>query len=449
MGVLEQGVVRERATSTGPPGDVELVRRAAAGDYDAFSALYERHEPRVWGLCYRITASAEDAADATQDVFVKLLEKLPGRDEPVENFSAYVFAVARNASYDLIERRRRADPVEAVPERSVAQLEADPVPPEDDPVRAALLEASRDQVSVANARIDPRHREVLALREAEELSYDEIADIMGLKRNAVAQLILRARIALRRELMRGAAAAIASASPACERALPLICARQDGERLAGGDADWLEAHLRGCDRCRLSGQELEEAGRSYRSWIPIPALLGLKEATAARAAEACGFQWGGAGATHTAGGAGVAKPGGGFLAAHKGGVAIFATAIVGVVGGGAVVVAGDDEPSRPASPAPLVTPTGEAAAAERAERRRAEQRAERRADRRARRRAAAERAQADAQPAETAAPVTPAPAPQATPAPPPAPQPAPAPTPAPAPAPEPDIEPQLDVDPGP
>ena len=57
--------------------DEALARRAAAGDGAAFAALYDRHERRAYNLCYRITGSRDDAADATQETFLKVLERLP------------------------------------------------------------------------------------------------------------------------------------------------------------------------------------------------------------------------------------------------------------------------------------------------------------------------------------------------------------------------------------
>ena len=57
--------------------DEALARRAAAGDGAAFATLYDRYERRAYNLCYRITGSAEDAADATQETFAAVLERLP------------------------------------------------------------------------------------------------------------------------------------------------------------------------------------------------------------------------------------------------------------------------------------------------------------------------------------------------------------------------------------
>ena len=75
-----------------------------------------------------------------------------------------------------------------------------PAPIEDDPERSTLLHRQQEEVRLANARLAPRQRLVLALRELEDRSYAEIGELVGLKENAVAQLISRARESLRTEL---------------------------------------------------------------------------------------------------------------------------------------------------------------------------------------------------------------------------------------------------------
>src|ERR671915_126501 len=96
--------------------DSALAQRAAAGDGDAFAELYERHESRAFNLCYRILGSRDDAADATQEAFVGVLRRLPQLADRDLAFGSYVLTSARNACYDLIERRKRTQPSDEIPE---------------------------------------------------------------------------------------------------------------------------------------------------------------------------------------------------------------------------------------------------------------------------------------------------------------------------------------------
>ena len=277
--------------------EARLAQEAAAGNGEAFAELYERYERRAYNLCYRILGSEDDAADATQEAFVGLLRRLPGLEGRDLAFGSYLFTSARNACYDLIERRRRAEPSDEIPESSIpvgggvggGGFGFDPGDPEDDPERNVLLDARQEEIRAANSTLPERQREALALKELEELSYDEIAVIMGMNRNSVAQLISRARINLRDALRGSALASIAAASPECERALALAAAGQDAQPAA--DAAWLELHLHDCETCRLGREAMEEAGVSYRAWVPIAAGPVLFRETMAEAAEAVGADW--------------------------------------------------------------------------------------------------------------------------------------------------------------
>ena len=277
--------------------EARLAQQAAAGSGEAFAELYERYERRAYNLCYRILGSEDDAADATQEAFVGLLRRLPSLEGRDLAFGSYLFTSARNACYDLIERRRRAEPSDEIPESSIpvgggtggGGFGFDPGDPEDDPERNVLLDARQEEIRAANATLPERQREALALKELEELSYDEIAAVMGMNRNSVAQLISRARINLRDALRGSALASIAAATPDCERALALMAAGQDEQPVE--DAAWAELHTRDCETCRLSREAMDEAGLSYRSWIPIAAAPVLFRETMAEAAEAVGADW--------------------------------------------------------------------------------------------------------------------------------------------------------------
>ncbi len=276
----------------GSAEDARLARAAAAGDGAAFATLYDRYEQRIFTFCQRLLASPDDAADATQEAFLKVLARLPSLEGRELNFAAYLYTAARNASYDVIGRRKKAEPTDTLPERGGGLGTRDPGDLDLDPERMVLLAAQQSEIQAANARLPERQREVLALRELDELSYDEIAEIMGMNRNSVAQLISRARIKLREELQGGALAAIATASPDCDRALPLIAARDDAQAGAA-DLAWLAGHLRTCGSCRASAEAMAEAGASYRAWLPA-SLVGfewLRDATVARAAEIVGADW--------------------------------------------------------------------------------------------------------------------------------------------------------------
>jgi RNA polymerase sigma-70 factor (ECF subfamily) len=292
--------VAASATTTPGADEVALAQRAAAGDGDAFATLYGRYESRVYNLCFRILGSQDDAADAAQEAFVNVLRRLPKLEGRELAFGSYVFTSARNACYDLIQGRRRSEPSDSIPEYATpvgggvggGGMGFDPGDPEDDPERNVLLDARTEEIRLANLALPERQREALALKELEDLSYDEVAEIMGMNRNSVAQLISRARINLRDALRGAALGAIVPNAPQCERAVPLIASLDDDE-LAQESAqhEWLMGHLVGCDLCRMRREAMEEAGVSYRAWLPISAGPLLFRETMAEAAELVGADW--------------------------------------------------------------------------------------------------------------------------------------------------------------
>lgn len=149
------------------------------------SQLFARYREPVWRFFSRRVPDGAVAEELAQDVFAAVLEAAP-RYEPRAPFRSYLFGIAYNVL--MADRRKRArQELAPVEPETVAQAAADP----DDGlwVRAAL------------DRLDPVDREVLMLREYEQLSYQEIADLQQIPLNTVRSRLFRARMALRDLLM--------------------------------------------------------------------------------------------------------------------------------------------------------------------------------------------------------------------------------------------------------
>jgi len=353
--------------------EAQLARAAAAGDGAAFAELYERYARRAYNLAYRISGSDEDAADAVQEAFVNVLRRLPELGDRELAFGSYLFTATRNATYDLIRNQQRTRPSDSIPESAVpvgagaGGFGLDPGDPEEDPDRRLMLASQQEEIREANSRLPERQREALALRELEDLSYDEIAELMEMNRNSVAQLISRARINLRAELRGSALTSVVASSPECERALPLIAMRDDRQLdEASEDAAWLAAHLHGCERCQVATEAMQEAGVSYRAWVPVAIAPWLFKATMSKAAELTGADWSEEISTHLAAPPTGAPPGmppayrasgtsGGRPSRRVVLAAAIATLVLGL-GAAAVFADGDDGSAPPRSQSGLETP---------------------------------------------------------------------------------------------
>jgi RNA polymerase sigma factor (sigma-70 family) len=344
--------------ATAPPRpDAVLARRLRERDRTAWEELYHAYEGRLYGFAYRLAGNPHDAADLVQETFVRALPRLDRLDPDRLDLQAYLFATLKNLFLKGVERRKRAEPVEEVPEPG------GPAAIEDDPERSALLARQQAEVRLANARLNPRQRLVLALRELEDRSYAEIGEIVGLNENAVAQLVFRARESLRTELR--LVQVDRSQLPAeCQENLPSLAAYLDGQ-LRGAKAERVLAHLEACEACQQALADMREASRRYRALVPpVVGLVALRERVDG-ALAASGY-WRGVrlGIRH--------RP---RLVMAAGAASV---AILGGVGAGvAVVAAGDDggprasalvvtsvADSAPAAPPPAAVPAATAAETE-------------------------------------------------------------------------------------
>ena len=174
-----------------------VIERARCHDAEALGEIYRRYVQRVFGLCRYILESRENAEDATSEVFVKLQRSIEGYDGSIP-FPRWLLRVAGNHCIDALRRRQRGKKVIAELEDSDVVIEA--VSLEPSPLTAVLDTEERVQVRDTIARLPQNYRVPLVLRYYSELTYDEIAQQLGLERNYVAALIFRAKQEMRRRL---------------------------------------------------------------------------------------------------------------------------------------------------------------------------------------------------------------------------------------------------------
>ena len=157
--------------------------------------LVAGHGQMVFATAYRILGNPDDAEDALQEVFLKLLGGWTGRprlDEGVRNWGAYLRVAAIRAAIDLLHRRRG---------RAATDLELAIDLPDDtapDPRRVAIQREHASHLRRALRRLPRREAHIFALRYFEECSYEEIAKALGLSVRKVGVLLYRARGRLRK-----------------------------------------------------------------------------------------------------------------------------------------------------------------------------------------------------------------------------------------------------------
>jgi RNA polymerase sigma-70 factor, ECF subfamily len=161
--------------------DEQLMLDVRQGSREAFVELFERYRGPIWRFFRRRVADEARSEELAQDVFLAVLQGAT-RYEPRASFRSYLFAIAFNLL--LADRRKAA-------QQPLETLDTDP---------PAIASADLDTalwVRGALASLDPRDREVLMLREYEQLTYDDIAHVLNLPVNTVRSRLFRARMALK------------------------------------------------------------------------------------------------------------------------------------------------------------------------------------------------------------------------------------------------------------
>jgi RNA polymerase sigma-70 factor (ECF subfamily) len=187
-----------RASSDDDAEDVRLMRLVAGGDTVAFEALIERHQALVAGTVARMLGSNSDVEDIAQQVFIRVW-KSAGRYVVRAKFTTWLLKITRNLVFNEMRRAKRHPqvPVQIDPE-------AEELPLKDEvtmtPDATLLQEELQGKIDSAIAQLPDTQRMALVLRRYQELSYEEIAEVLELSVAAVKSLLFRARTELRERL---------------------------------------------------------------------------------------------------------------------------------------------------------------------------------------------------------------------------------------------------------
>lgn len=183
-----------------------LVAEARSGEFSAISDLLERYQRRVFGVCYRMTGNADDAADLTQDTLVKVmtnLDRFHGRSA----FSTWVIRIAMNVTLSHLRReRKRRETLQSGRIGDAAKTA--PMSGGGDHEKMGELSNARSveqdemsrRLTTGLAAISEEYRALLILRDVNGLEYQQIAEVFAIPIGTVKSRLFRARLALRKIL---------------------------------------------------------------------------------------------------------------------------------------------------------------------------------------------------------------------------------------------------------
>ena len=191
------------------------MQRAKKGELAAFETLVRAYERRVFTLALRSTGSEQDAADITQEVFLRAYRSLDSfRGD--SGFSTWLYRITSNL---CIDHARQAAGGVTVPLDGEAENAPEPVDPDRSGQPEAALENNelRRELDAALRLLTPEHRRVILLRDVAGLRYADIAAMLEVEEGTVKSRLARARAAMRKLLIERGNISLPSASKRTER----------------------------------------------------------------------------------------------------------------------------------------------------------------------------------------------------------------------------------------
>lgn len=178
-----------------------LLKKAAAGDAAAFEQLVIKYQTQVYNLALRMTGNPDDAADMSQEAFLRAwrgLEKFQFESA----FSTWLYRLTSNVCIDFLRNAKRRQTVPLTYTDGEGEEQTLELPDETpSPEEAAIYAERQAQMIAAMAQLEPEHRQILTLRVINDLSYSDIAEILQLKEGTVKSRLARARENLKKKLL--------------------------------------------------------------------------------------------------------------------------------------------------------------------------------------------------------------------------------------------------------
>ena len=175
-----------------------LIKQSKCGSVDSFEQLIEDNRKKVYNIALRMLGNPEDANDVTQEVFLRVFKSMRGFKEQ-SSFSTWIYRITKNVCLDEIRKKKKNNlvyidkQIEYGDGQVTMQLEDERETPEEAAERTELSLRVREAI----AMLPEQHRILIVLRDIQNFSYDEIADILKCPDGTVKSRINRARSALR------------------------------------------------------------------------------------------------------------------------------------------------------------------------------------------------------------------------------------------------------------
>jgi len=195
---LAKKILNPGVATASPALLAQMIERAKKGDIDAYQSIYDLFSRKVLNFIYRMVASIEEAEDLTQETFVTVYQKLESLKDD-DKFEPWLFRIARNYVYQ--KYRKRVPPTVSVDSQDEEGRSASELADErKDPQEEFQAEELDDVIRAVVLELPEKYREVFVLSAIQDLSYQEIAEIVGRSLASVKTDIHRARLQVRKRV---------------------------------------------------------------------------------------------------------------------------------------------------------------------------------------------------------------------------------------------------------
>ena len=177
--------------------DTQLIEQALAGNRDAFGELVTKYQVRLYNTMIQVVGNTEDAYDVTQDAFMQAYLRLDTFRHS-SKFYTWLYRIAFNVAIGMRRRYRAHKKVDSVQQEITERL----VDREKRPEEQLISKENIRTVRIVVDKLDDDFRSVVVLRELEEFSYEEIAEILDIPIGTVRSRLHRARTIIREQLTR-------------------------------------------------------------------------------------------------------------------------------------------------------------------------------------------------------------------------------------------------------
>lgn len=178
----------------------DFIKKCKKGNREAFNRLFEIYQSQVVNIAYSMLSDREDAYDAAQEVFVRVYKNI-GSFKEESSFNTWLYRIITNVCFDILRKRQKTSKVISISNMMGEDNDIDI--PDDSPTPEENIELTERQRAVKDAisQLREEYRVVITMCDIEGMSYDDIAEMLGIPKGTVKSRINRARSSLKKILI--------------------------------------------------------------------------------------------------------------------------------------------------------------------------------------------------------------------------------------------------------